>query len=223
MALKATPETVVARWSTLIDNFQQSPLAFYQAVEEALKARQIPETTNSRITFKEGGLLSADRQYLHVTREKLVFDICGAPFGTGFFVSWWLAEAKVTLDAGMKTLVLLGIAIVWYWLTVAAGLILGSVAFGVVIVVGLAIANSVAGDGSFDDGIIRALPLIGRLYEWLFKPETYFRVDSRLMFQEAVHRAVLEVIDGMTAQKGLRALTEMERKPIMREFYRKAA
>jgi hypothetical protein len=38
------------------------------------------------------GLLSAKREYLHVRRGKLAFDICGAPFGTGFFLSCWLAE-----------------------------------------------------------------------------------------------------------------------------------
>jgi hypothetical protein len=38
------------------------------------------------------------------------------------------------------------------------------------------------------------------------------------MFQEAVHNAVLEVVDGMTASKGIRALTESQRKPIMKRF-----
>jgi hypothetical protein len=36
------------------------------------------------------------------------------------------------------------------------------------------------------------------------------------MFQQAVHNAVLEVMDCMTANKGIRALSETERKPIMK-------
>ena len=40
------------------------------------------------------------------------------------------------------------------------------------------------------------------------------------MFQKAVHNAVLEVID-VTAEKGVRALSESDRKPVMREFYSK--
>ena len=44
-----------------------------------------------------------------------------------------------------------------------------------------------------------------------------------LMFQKAVHNAVLEVIDEMTTANGLRALGESERKPIMREFYQRKA
>jgi hypothetical protein len=39
------------------------------------------------------------------------------------------------------------------------------------------------------------------------------------MFQESVHNAVLEVIDGMTAAKGLRLLAGDERKPVMHKFY----
>jgi hypothetical protein len=38
------------------------------------------------------------------------------------------------------------------------------------------------------------------------------------MFQDAVHNAVLEVVDCITASKGVRALSEAERKPIMKRF-----
>ena len=37
-------------------------------------------------------LASANRQYLRMHRGKHAFDICAAPFGNGFFVSWWLTE-----------------------------------------------------------------------------------------------------------------------------------
>ncbi len=30
------------------------------------------------------------RIYQRIGRKKLVFDVCGAPFGKGFFVSWWM-------------------------------------------------------------------------------------------------------------------------------------
>ena len=36
--------------------------------------------------------MSADRLYLRVIRKGKIFDICGAPFGSGFFVSWWLGD-----------------------------------------------------------------------------------------------------------------------------------
>jgi hypothetical protein len=43
-------------------------------------------------------------------------------------------------------------------------------------------------------------------------------MDTALMFQESVHNAVLEVVDCITAAKGIRALTEAERKPILKAF-----
>ena len=65
---------------------------------------------------------------------------------------------------------------------------------------------------------VLAIPLVGWLYERIFAPETFYSMDTALMFQQAVHSAVLEVVDGMTANKGIRALSESERKPIMKRF-----
>ena len=51
---------------------------------------------------------SGKRTYLRVSREGLNFDICAAPFGTGYFFSWWLAKIpRILLDFA----VLFGIAV----------------------------------------------------------------------------------------------------------------
>lgn len=44
------------------------------------------------------------------------------------------------------------------------------------------------------------------------------RLDTAIMLRTAVHAAVLEVINGLTASKGVRALSENDRKPIIREL-----
>ena len=46
-------------------------------------------------------------------------------------------------------------------------------------------------------------------------------MDTTLMFQDAVHLAVLEVVERMISGSGVRCLSELERKPIMRDFYRR--
>jgi len=51
--------------------------------------------------------------------------------------------------------------------------------------------------------------------ERLFHPMSYYRIDTALMFQESIRLAVLEVLDEMTKAKGLRVLSESERKPIL--------
>jgi hypothetical protein len=39
-----------------------------------------------------------------------------------------------------------------------------------------------------------------------------------MMFRESVQNAVFEVIDSLTTAKGIRPLSELERKPVMRNF-----
>jgi hypothetical protein len=212
-------DSVISHWSTLIENFQASPLAFYQGVEAALIRRQLPETKNCRIDHREAGILSANREYLHVTRESFGFDICGAPFGTGFFVSWWLTDDTPQLNPIQRAIalfVMLGAAL---WMLSEFGLTTGAVVIVFVLFGGLAAANTLASGGDFNDKLVQSLPLVGVLYEWLFKPQTFYRLDTMAMFQKAVHSAVLEVIDTMTTEKGVRALADADRKPIMREFY----
>jgi hypothetical protein len=63
-----------------------------------------------------------------------------------------------------------------------------------------------------------AVPIVGWIYERVFSPATFYAIDTALMFQDAVHNAVMEVIDCVTENKGVRALTESERKPIMKRF-----
>lgn len=84
---------VISRWSTLIPNFHYSSQKFYEELSKAVEKRQIPEAKISRIQMKEGGLFSAKREYLGISCNKdFYFAVCAAPFGTGFFVSWWLLD-----------------------------------------------------------------------------------------------------------------------------------
>jgi hypothetical protein len=41
------------------------------------------------------------------------------------------------------------------------------------------------------------------------------------MFQDSVHSAVLEVLDQATEAKGLKALSELERKPLLSDFFKR--
>ena len=50
---------------------------------------------------------------------------------------------------------------------------------------------------------------------------TYYRLDTALMFQDSVHAAVLEVIGQVTEGKGIRVLSELEKKPIMSDLFKR--
>lgn len=200
MARKASPAMVFSYWHHLLENVQASPLEFYKALEGALQKRQIPDSKPSRILWREGGYFSAHREYLRVRRKDLNFDICAAPFGTGFFVSWWLGRPRR-----------------WLYLLVAILLL-------VVPVLGWVILSNTLGTKSlslFFSPLLWALPIFGWIFLWKMSRLTYYKVDTALMFQAAVHNSVLEVMDGMTNAKGVRALSELERKPILRGFHKR--
>lgn len=155
--------SVISHWYHLIEGLRESPLQFYASLEQAIKERQIPDINLFRINYREGNVLSAKREYLRVLRKEHTFDICAAPFGNGFFISWWLGEST---------------------------------------------------------GCLQYIPFIGPLLQRFLSVKTYYDIDTALMFQEAVHSAVLEIIDNTTKATGLRALSENERKPILTDLFR---
>jgi len=142
-------------WQQGFENLRFSSEAFYQSCERAIRKREIPGISFSRVRYSEGGLTSAKREYLHIVRGDYVYDICAAPFGTGFFVSSWYFEKML-----------------------------------------------------FMEKILFKIPIIKQLLE----SKTYFQADTDAMFKSFVHTGMLEAIDEMTTSKGVRALTEFERR-----------
>lgn len=65
---------------------------FYKTVEEVIAELAEPRIKTSRVTYFEGGMLSARREYLRVERDGLVYRICAAPFGHSYFISWRLLD-----------------------------------------------------------------------------------------------------------------------------------
>src|SRR5882724_158324 len=88
----------------LIEDFQASSAHFYELVLDALEHRKIPGLSISRVDYKEGWFFSASRRYLRIQRKKIAFEICGAPFGTGFFVSTRMVEYPPSNNIFMRIL-----------------------------------------------------------------------------------------------------------------------
>ena len=66
---------------------------------------------------------------------------------------------------------------------------------------------------AFED-LLMAMPVIRPLYQRFVKPDTMYRRDTRIMFQESVHRALTSTIDGIRTGQGLRALAPEEVRPV---------
>jgi hypothetical protein len=146
-------------WNHYFKDLQLSSEEFYAQINSIIKSIEEPHIKTSVVAYAEGGIISANRNYLRVSRGDLVFDICGAPFGNDFFVSWWQSD-KDSLKR-----------------------------------------------------FLCAIPWVGKIINRAFFPETYYKVDTEQMFQEAIHTILLSAIDALTIEKGLRGLTELERKP----------
>ena len=78
--------------ATLHEWTKVSTQKFYSRVESAIGERQLHEIRLGRRYYKEHLGISQKREYLAVSYRKLLFLICAAPYGTGFFISTWSGE-----------------------------------------------------------------------------------------------------------------------------------
>lgn len=53
----------------------------------------------------------------------------------------------------------------------------------------------------------------------LTKPLTYYRIDQGMMFHAAMHSAVTRALDTVLEQRSMKPLTELDRKPVMRDLF----
>lgn len=232
---RATPDIIVSHWCKLLENLQYSSRTFYEKLDQAISKRQIPNIHTGQIHWPEGSVLSAKRLYLRLVRERLVIDICAAPFGTGFFVSWRMGEIRLRVSFFLLFLLLC----FCYWMYGSIydrysweiyrfrilhqnefiGIIAAAIALFFLI---LFFLRQVVASGLSDlDAVLLRIPILGPFYERFLRPITYYRIDLMLVYQEAVHQAVLEVVDEITTTNGIKPLTESERKPILTELYRR--
>jgi hypothetical protein len=226
--MRKHPE-VVGHWHSLIEGFSTSSLEFYDLVKAGIARRKIPDLEISSVEWKESGLGSGKRIYLRVSREELNFDICAAPFGTGYFFSWWLARiSRILLDFGFLLGTLFASGMIFLLLSKSGengnagcmgclGIFLWPLLFfGALFGLGAFVRY---GDAGLEPTVL-SMPITGFLYGLVFRPATYFNEDTALMFRESVHHAVLEAIDEATSAKGVRGLSEEARSQAERKTER---
>lgn len=101
-------EIINSHWYSLIEGLQDSSKQFYADVTQTIKARQIPDIKFDSVKYRESGVLSAKREYLRVQRKEYIFDICAAPFGTGYFFSMWSGETLGFIWSKLLSIPILG-------------------------------------------------------------------------------------------------------------------
>lgn len=168
LIFKAVIKTPHSNWNTLIDGFNYSSEEFYKRLKVELHSQGIKKISTHFVFLKEGGVFSSRRTYLRVEWKSYQYDICAAPFGKGFFISWWLLYKN-----------------------------------------------------SFWQIFIAKIPFIGSWLDRKWFPITYYKIDTASMFMTYAQNSVLKVIDVISKEKGLRSLTENERKPILKDIFKR--
>lgn len=208
---------VLSHWYSLVPGFNTSTKDFYEAVEKELKTREVPGLDISRVEFSEGGLLSNKREYLRMTRERLVFDICAAPFGTSYFFSCRFAEIPAVIKLWpfvvlfIITFIIVGVTLDHF------GLFKGTIVLLIGLLVVIRLFHFALRD--LDDFLIKD-PTLGPIYERFFRKETYYRQDTRLMYLDTVNVVVKEAMEEITGAKGIKLIRFNEHSPILGELYK---
>jgi hypothetical protein len=221
---------VIDHWYALIPGFNSSTKDFYEGVEKELKEREVPGLEIFHVDFAEGGMLSNKREYLRMTRERLVFDICAAPFGKAYFFSCRFAEIPAVVNLGNSwrwssalcaEQVLLGLIIFSKILGVLEGLILYPFCFWPRLWRPYYIMRNALAMGLKDlDASLMKMPIIGPIYEAWFRKETYYRQDTRLMYCDTVNAVVKAKVEETTGAKGIKLIRYMENCPLLNELYK---
>lgn len=89
--------TVLSHWSHPFDRLRFSSQTFYDTVTKSIQIRNVPDVNFSMVAHVEKIqtiVFDPRREYLSVRRNEYEFKICAAPFGTGFFVSWWFLQRE---------------------------------------------------------------------------------------------------------------------------------
>lgn len=81
---------VHSHWDILIDDFSFSTKEFYKLLRQEVHKKKIPKISFESVALREGNMFSSRRLYQRINWKNHHFDICAAPYGNGFFISWWM-------------------------------------------------------------------------------------------------------------------------------------
>jgi hypothetical protein len=221
-AEQAKRNVLLSYWCKLFENFNYSPKQFYKLVEGSLQQREVPSLETYHLVLHQGGVFSPRRLYLQLRRERLVFEICAAPFGTGFFVSSRLFDRRRNINLLHILLALSFLGFCGFAVWINYGLTWAIIAVSGIMALVWSLMRLAAADLAVSlDRTLPELPVIGPMYDYFFHPDTYYRQDLSSSYRDAVHNAVMEAIDGMTSAQGIKPLSADERRPILRDLHRK--
>ena len=220
-SFKPKTDEVLNHWIAFAESFSFAPQEFYQLIEKELSDRKIPGLEISRIEYNEGGLLSDQRVYLRMIRERLAFDTCATPFGSGFLFSCRTIYSPVMLRLWHVLAVLFFFNLTFGLLFQFLGFQFATIAEVTLLLTVIQVFRNAGAARQFDlDAALLKIPAFGPIYECWFRADTYFRQDTRLAYLETVPKLIKDLADEVTGAKGIKLVRQYESAPILGELYK---
>jgi hypothetical protein len=208
-------------WIAFHDSLNYSPKEFYETIEKELHARKIPGMEISREEFAEGGLLSEKRIYLSLLRERLTIYTCASPFGTGYFFSCRVVYVQALIRLWHIIAALMFFGIVGGILIRPLGFVFTVIAVIALMFALAAVMRNVASSVFSDlDALLLKIPGLSTIYEALFRAETYYRADTRIVYLQKIPALIRELAEEVTAAKGAKLVQQYRFAPILGELYK---
>jgi len=221
LGFKSKSDEVLNHWIAFADNLQFSGQEFYEKIQAELTTRKVPGLEISQVEYAEGGLFSEQRIYLRFIRERLAFDTCAAPFGTGYFFSCRTVHSPVVVQLWQVLVVLGALTGLYFLFAYYLGMIFAAIAVaGLVLAVAQVFRNTLAMKLADLDATLIKTPVLGPIYEKYFRVDSYYRQDTRLVYLDIVPKLVQTIAEEMTAAKGVKLVRQYSRAPVLGELYK---
>ena len=212
---------VLDGWLYSAEAVSLQPQEFYSSVQKRLEDQKIPNMEVSRVEFAEGGLLSDQRQYLRLMRERLAIDTCAAPFGKYFFFSCRIVYVPALVRLWHIVAALLFFCFFVMVLIRFLGLEFAIIAFITFLFAVVAVFQN-AGSSAFSDldSLLLKIPVVATIYENWFRMETYYRVDTRTLYQTVLPELIRAAAEEVCGEKGLKLIQQSGSAPVLTELHR---
>ena len=211
---------ILDEWIYSAEGLSLSGPDFYASVQQRVEAQKIPSLHVSRVEFAQGGLLSNQRQYLRLMRERLFIDTCAAPFGVHFFFSCRTVYVPALVRLWHILAVLLFFALAGGGFVRLLGFNFAVIALGTLpFAIAAVFRNASAAPFADLDTLLLKIPVVATVYENWFRVETYYRVDTRTLYLNILPDLIRVAAEEVSAAKGVKLVRQSLPAPILIELY----
>jgi hypothetical protein len=212
-------EVLSEEWLFSADEFSFDVQEFYSRVENHLTGLKIPGLEIIRVDFAECGLMSNQRSYLRLMRERFAIDTCAAPFGNYYFFSCRFVHVPVLVRLWHIVVAILFFGIVFNLLVKPLGFIFALIAVVSLVFALVGVLRNAAAFTDLDALLLR-IPVVATIYENWFRMETYYRIDTRTLYRKILPDLIKAAAEEITAAKGVKLVRQAGSAPILGELSR---